>query len=352
MSETFDVVVVGGGQAGLAAGYVLNDTDLQYTILDESPGIGHAWRSRWASLRLFTVARYSALPGLEFPGDPEHSPTTDEVADYLEAYARHFSLPVRLGTRVEELTDDDGGFVLETSGGTYKAQQVIVATGAYQRPHVPSISQRLDSGVVQLHAAEYRNPDQLPDDGEVLVVGAGNSGVEIAEELSESRRVYLSVGSKLGWLPRRILGKSVHWWGERLGMIRAPVNGWYGRRVAASEGLIGTSVRQLKRRHGVQLRGRVVAGDGRRVVFADGSSLEVPVVVWATGYASDYRWIRLPVLDEEGDPIHRRGVTDVPGLYFLGLKFQHSAGSALIGWVEEDARFIVDALQARARHLA
>jgi putative flavoprotein involved in K+ transport len=339
MAERVEVVVVGAGQAGLAAGYYLSRVGKSFVILEAGPRVGDSWRRRWDSLELFTVARYSALPGLAFPGDPEHFPGKDEVADYLENYARVFQLPVRPTAPVRSLSEVDHEYLVESAAGTYRAASVIVATGAYQRPHVPDLAERLDAEVTQLHTAEYRNPDQLPA-GDVLVVGGANSGAQIAQELSAQRRVRLARGSKPLRLPRRILGKSLHWWGERLGVIRAPI----GRLRNPKKGgdlLIGTSYRQLARRHRIEFLGRAVDAHGRTVTCEDGGAVEVTNVVWATGFRADYSWIDVPVLDELGLPIHQRGVTRREGLYFLGMHFQYSLGSSLIGFVKHDAKFLV-----------
>jgi putative flavoprotein involved in K+ transport len=336
-----DVLVVGGSQAGLAASYYLAQAGVGHVVLDAERRVGDAWRRRWDSMELFSAACYSALPGLRFPGDPEHFPGKDEVADYLEGYAHTFQLPVKLTTRVRSLHRVDGGYRVDTNAGAYEGGQVIVATGAYQQPVVPRLAENLSDDVVQLHSAAYRNPQQLASD-QVLVVGAANSGAGIAADLAGSQRVHLSRGQRLPWLPRRLLGKSLHWWGDHLGLLTAPLEGSWRGRTQRGDLLIGTSLRQLARRRGVRLVGRTIDAQGRTVRFADGRALEVEAVVWATGYRPDYAWIGVPVLDERGTPVHRRGVTGAPGLYFLGMHNQYSRGSSLIGFVRHDAAFIVD----------
>lgn len=325
-------LVIGGGQAGLAAGYYLKRAGIQFLILDGGERVGHSWRERWDSLELFTVGRYSGLPGLPFPGDPDRFPGKEEVADYLASYAETFELPLLMNTTVTRLTHGEGRYRVEAGdGSSHEAAQVVVASGAYQRPYVPEVSKDLDPSIAQLHSSQYRNPDLLPE-GDVLVVGGGNSGVQIAEELSGSRRVRLAVGTKPPRVPRRILGKSLHWWGDHLGVITAPI-GRFRRSKRSGDLLIGTSYRQLTRRHGVELVGRVGAEGG--------PTLDAGVVIWATGFRPDYSWIDVPVLDEHGEPVHRRGVTSSPGLYFLGMHLQHSLGSSLIGFVRHDAEFVV-----------
>jgi putative flavoprotein involved in K+ transport len=337
--EHHDVVAVGGGQAGLSAGYYLKRAGLDFVILDAAERVGDSWRQRWDSLTLFTVARYSALPGRPFPGDPEHFPGKEEVAAYLDDYAREFELPIRLRTRASRIARNGTRIRVEADAASFEADHVIIATGAYQCPHVPDVSKQIDAEVPQLHSIDYENPDELPQ-GDVLVVGGANSGAQIAEELSASRRVTLAVGTKPPRLPRRILGKSLHWWGDHLGIMRFPI-GRIREPKAAGDLLIGTSYKELERDHGIAFRDRVVGADGRAVHFADGSSLEPASIVWATGFRPDYSWIDLPAFDDRGLPMHKRGVTEVPGLYFLGMHLQYSLGSSLIGFVRHDAKHVV-----------
>jgi putative flavoprotein involved in K+ transport len=347
VAERADVLVVGGGQAGLAASYYLSQAGVGHVILDAERRVGDAWRRRWDSLELFSAACYSALPGLPFPGDPEHFPGKDEVADYLEGYAQTFKLPIKLNTHVSSLAATAGAYRVDANTGAYQGEQVIVTTGAYQHPAVPPLATRLGEDVVQLHSAHYRNPNQLPGD-QVLVVGSANSGAQIAQDLAASHRVHLSRGHRLPCLPRRLLGKSLHWWGDHLGLLTASLDGSWRGRTQRGDLLIGTSLGQLVRRHGVRLLGRAVDAQDRTVRFADGQTLQVQTVVWATGFRSDYSWIRVPeAIDERGVPIHRRGVTQTPGLYFLGMHNQYSRGSSLIGFVRHDASFIVDQICER-----
>ncbi len=341
----YEVIVVGGGQAGLAMGYFLARQQCDFTILEAANQPAAAWRARWDSLRLFTPARYSGLPGLPFPGDPGGYPGRDEVAAYLTDYARHFSLPVQLGCPVRSIRPAGGRYLVQAADRTYRAAQVVVATGPFQAPFIPSAADGLDDEVVQLHSSAYRTPADLPD-GPVLVVGGGNTGSQLAQELSASREVHLSIGSRLARLPQRILGRDLFWYLEATGLIRKPRDSRLGRRLAGRETLIGSSPRTLRRRHGVRLHSRVVEASGRTVRFADGGELDIRTVLWATGFRSDHSFLEIPVFDEQGRVVHRRGVTDFPGLYFLGLSWQHTRGSALIGWVAEDAGYIADAIEA------
>ena len=336
-----DVVVVGGSQAGLAMAWHLAQQGLRFLVLEAGPEVGHTWRSRWDSLKLFTPAQYDNLPGMAFPAPVDTYPTKDPVVDYLRAYTDAFHLPVRPNRPVTELRRVSDLFEVRTSGETFHARQVVVATGPFQVPFVPPPAGKLDPAVTQVHSAAYRNPQALPE-GPVLVVGGGNSGFQIAEEVAATRQVDLSIGTKAPMLPQRLAGKDLFWWLTHLGLMRVTVDSRLGRRASRREFIIGSNRRRLSSA-GVRFRPRLLDADGRTVRFADGGMLEVVgVVVWATGYRSDYAWIHIPGVVENGRVIHRRGVTDVPGLYFLGLSWQHTRGSALLGFVADDAAYLAD----------
>ena len=350
-NELLDVAVIGGSQAGLAMAWHLAKERLRFVVLEAGRELGDTWSSRWDSLKLFTPTQYDALPGMPFPGPPDTYPGKDAVADYLKAYAARFSMPVRLNTRVTHLSQTAEGFEIRTPDEVFRARQVVVATGPFQVPYVPPAAQRLDSSVTQLHSAHYRNPQALPP-GPVLVVGGGNSGFQIAEELATAgRQVDLSIGSKMPGLPQRLAGKDLFWWLTRLRLMRVTVESKPGRRMSSRDFIIGGSRRRL-RAGGVRLRPRVASADGRIARFTDGTTLDVGAVVWATGYRSDYSWIGIPGVISDGKAVHRRGVTEVPGLYFLGLPWQHTRGSALLGFVHDDAAHLAGliATQVRAPH--
>ena len=351
--ERFDTIVIGAGQAGLAVGHQLAERDLDFVILDAERAVGDGWRRRWDSLRLFTPAAYSGLPGMPFPAPASHLPDRDEVADYLARYAERFDLPIRPETRVESLGWDGERFVVRAGSMTLEASTVVVATGPFQQPHVPAVGARLSPDVHQRHSSQYRSPFGLPD-GPVLVVGAGNSGAQIALELARFRKVWLA-GRETGHLPRRLLGRDLYDWLWPV-LTRATVDTRLGRRLRErarrGDPLVGIPERQLTDA-GIVRVGRLTEERGGLPV-CDGEVLHPRVVIWCTGYAPDYRWIQLPVpvLDEHGAPRHRRGVaTDAAGLYFVGLRFQHRLTSALIGGVGADAEFIAEQVARRCEAL-
>ena len=349
--DPLDVLVIGAGQAGLALGRHLQRQHSQgegagFLLVDAGARIGDVWRSRWDSLRLFTAAEHDGLPDLPFPAPAGTYPGKDAVADYLETYARTFDLPVRLGTRVTRLARFEDGFTVETTSGPLTARQVVVATGPFSAPRIPELATRLAPDVVQLHSSAYRRPDDLPP-GRVLVVGAGNSGVQIAEELATAgRSVSLAIGSRPRAVPQRPLGRDLFWWLTRTGLIRATVDSRLGRRFRDRELVIGTTWRGLAER-GVTLLPRAESSIGRTVVLADGTTTVVDSIIWATGFQADSSWLDIPGALADGAPAHVRGVSPVPGLFFLGLPWQHTRGSALLGFVGEDAAWLADRLASR-----
>lgn len=352
--ERYETVVVGSGQAGLAAGYHLAAHDADFLILSDERRLGDNWRKRWDSLRLFTPARYSGLPGMPFPATPEYLADKDDVADYLERYAERFDLPVRLGARVTNLSWNGERFSIYTapSEPVIEADNVVVATGAFQRPRVPAIATELSPSIRQLHSSQYHNPFELPD-GPALVVGAGNSGAQIALELAQSRKVWLA-GRNTGHVPRRFLGRDIFDWIWPLAE-RATTTTRLGRRMRAKvrsggDALIGIPERDLLGA-GITRVARIEAARGGLPMYGD-IVIEPSVVVWCTGFAPEYSWIDLPVFGDDGFPRHDRGVVpEAPGLFFLGLRFQHRLNSSLIGGAGHDAAFIAEAIEQRTTML-
>lgn len=333
-------VVIGGGQAGLAAGYYLQRQGVDFRILDANARTGDSWRSRYDSLVLFTPAGRSALPGLPFSGDPQRYPTKDEVADYLEGYVRTFRLPVEYETPVLRVSQVSGGFEVVTPDARRLSRAVVVATGPFQVPFLPPLAAKLAPDVFQLHSSAYRNPGGLPE-GRVLVVGSGNSGAQIAEELTRTHEVTVALGRKQPVLPQRILGRDVFDALELLGVLNVPASSWLGQRLQRRDPVIGTDLRRLERQGRLTLTSRVVDVEGRALIMEAGKRLKADAVVWATGFRPEYSWLDADVLDNRGWPVHIGGVTQVPGLAFVGLPWQRTRGSALLTGVGPDAEAVV-----------
>jgi putative flavoprotein involved in K+ transport len=356
--ERVATVVIGGGQSGLAVGYHLARRDLPFVILDASERVGDAWRHRWDSLRLFTPARFNGLPGSPFPGPAHSFPTKDEVADYLDTYAARFELPVRTGVRVTRVSRKGDGFLVEAGDILIEADNVVVAMATDQVPWVPPFAAELDPSIVQLHAGNYRNPSQLQEGG-VLVVGAGNSGAEIALDVATAHRTWLS-GRDTGHVPFRIdtvagrllvpvvVGFVFH----RVLTVNTPI----GRKVRPKLLSQGKSLVRIKPKDilaaGVERVPRVKGVREGLPVLEDGRTLEASNVVWCTGFRPDFSWIDLPVFGEEEnpkEPMHHRGIVATqPGLYFVGLFFLRAGSSALLRGVGTDAEHIVKAIASRA----
>ena len=350
-----DVVVIGGGQAGLATGYHLAQRGISFVILEAHDRIGDSWRTRWDSLRLFTPARYDSLAGMPFPAADFAFPTKDEMADYLESYARKFQLPVRTGTRVTRLTRNGDGFVLTTNRGQFKAKQVVVAMSTYQQPRVPAFAAELAPDITQLTSFAYRNPESLRE-GAVLVVGAGNSGVEIALDVAKTRRVFLS-GRDVGQIPFRIESRIARLLVpvifrvvfHRVLTIRTPM----GRKVRARMLTSGAPLVRSKREDvtaaGIERVGRVAGVRDGKPLLDDGRVLDVTNVVWCTGLEPGFSWIDI---DVHGDmePRHEGGIVPhVPGLYFVGLMFLYAGSSVMVHGVSRDADRIADVIAKSAR---
>jgi len=347
VTDAHEVVVVGGGQAGLAVGSFLARQGRRFVILEAADAPAAAWRARWDSLRLFTPVRYDSLPGRPFPGDPDTYPGRDDVVEYLTDYARELELPVELDSAVRAVRRDDDGYAVELDDRTLHADQVVIATGPFQVPRVPAVAERLDPAVVQMHSAGYRRPSDVPA-GPVLVVGGGNTGFQIAEELSALHEVHLSIGTRQTPLPQRLLGRDLFGYLVATRLMAQTVDSRIGGRLRDRDTLIGSSPRAARRRHGIRLHGRTVDVDASGVRFEDGGRVTPGAVIWATGFGLDHSWIDAPVFDDGGRLVHRRGVTAAPGLCFVGLPWQHTRGSALPGWVKDDAEYIARHLSERA----
>jgi putative flavoprotein involved in K+ transport len=353
-AERFETVIIGGGQAGLMAGYHLSKLGRSFVILDANERVGDAWRKRWDSLRLFTPALFSRLPGMSLPMTSWSFATKDELADYLEDYAEHFELPVRTGVSVDGLRKVGGGFEISAGDLRFEAENVVVATGAHQIAKVPAFAAELDPRIVQLHSRDYRSPSQLQE-GDVLLVGAGNSGAEIAMDLSPAHRVWLSGPStgqipvRHGTRPARVGFRVFRFLGHRVLRVDTRIGRKLGpKMIAKGDPLIRTRLKDLLAA-GVERVPRVVGIRDGLPVLEDDRVVDVANVVWCTGFRTDFDWIDLPVFGEDGQPKHYRGaVESEPGLYFLGLRFQYSLSSDVLPGRGRDAEYIAKHIASRS----
>jgi putative flavoprotein involved in K+ transport len=351
----FDVIVIGAGQAGLSVGYHLKRLGVDFVILDANARVGDAWRARWDSLRLFTPARYDGLDGMPFPAHPESFPTKDEMADYLERYATHFQLPVTNGVRVDRLWREGDRYIVRAGALELEASHIVVAMASYQRRKVPAFARELSAEIVQLHSCEYKSLSQLKPGG-VLIVGAANSGAEIAMETATAHQTFLA-GRDPGEVPFRIANP----WVQRLVMpvlFRIvfhrimTVNTPMGRRLRAK--MLGVGQPRIRQHRtdlvkvGVEWVARVAGVKDGRPILEDGRTPEVRNVIWCTGYDRALSWIDLPIFDDNGAPRYESGLVEgEPGLYFVGQFFQHAMSSAMIQGVGRDASRVVKAIAKR-----
>jgi putative flavoprotein involved in K+ transport len=353
--EQIQTVIIGAGQAGLSTGYFLARRGLPHVILEANQRVGDSWRRRWDSLRLFTPARFDGLAGMPYPAPPHAFPTKNEMADYLEAYASRFQLPVRTGVRVDRLSRQGDRYCVSAGDQAFEAEHVVVAMATFQRPKVPAFAAELDPGIVQLHSSAYRNLAQLAP-GSVLVVGAGNSGSEIAMEAARAGRETWLAGRDVGHVPIRIEGS--------LGRLLLPlifrivfhrvltVDTRVGRKARPKSVSQGGPLIRVKPKDlasvGVRRVGRVTAMRDGKPVLEGGQVIAPANVVWCTGYHPGLSWIDLPVFGPGGEPMQERGVVaSEPGLYFVGLHFLYALSSTMIHGVERDARRVAETIASR-----
>jgi putative flavoprotein involved in K+ transport len=356
-TNRYAVIVIGGGQAGLATGYYLSKAGVRFLILDASERIGDSWRGRWDSLRLFTPCKYSSLPGLAFPAPQYSFPTKDEMAAYLEQYARHFRLPVRSGVRVDALWREAGIYKVRSGNEIFEAEHVVVAMSNYQYPKIPSVAKELDKQITQLHSSAYKNPSQLQP-GPVLIVGAGNSGAEIAMELCKTHEVWLA-GRDTGHVPFEITNRNV----QRF--ILPVLFRFIFYRLLTTNTIIGRKARpkmisqgevliRQKPKHllqaGIKRVPRLKSAKEGKPLLENGEIAEVKNVIWCTGFYPRFSWIDLPVFKDE-EPLQERGVvTNEPGLYFVGLRFLFAFSSGMIQGVGRDAKYVIGVINERLKN--
>ncbi|WP_055736580.1 MULTISPECIES: flavin-containing monooxygenase [Bacillaceae] len=341
--NAYQTIVIGAGQAGLAVGRALQIKNSPFLILDENEEAGWSWKKRYDSLKLFTPKNYSHLFNDLYQGDEKEFPSRDEVADYLSKFQDKYNLPIKVNEKVINLSkNDDQMFTLCTENRKYTAKNVIVATGAFYTPFIPAIH---DSSIpFMIHSADYKNPDQIPE-GDVLIVGGGNTGIQIAAELSKSLKhhAYLSRSKKLKRLPKTILGNSLFWWLDQFKILNASPNSFIGKRLKDNDPLIGNDISVIKRKG--TLLPRLTRVSNKNAYFQNTFRKQFKALIWATGYRNDYSWINIKeAIDEQGQPVHQLGISTVKGLYYVGLSWQSKRGSALLYGVTEDAEKITEVL--------
>ena len=355
--KSFHTIVIGGGQAGLSVGYYLARQGHPFVILDANRRVGDAWRQRWDSLRLFTPAAFDGLVGMKFPATAFSFPTKDDMADYLEAYARRFQLPIRNNIRVDRLTRVGSRYLIEAGPERFEADHVVVAMSSYQVPRVPAFAKELRPDILQMHSSVYQNPRQL-NPGGVLLVGAGNSGAEIAIDVSRDHPTWLS-GRDTGHVPFRIDGLAARVFlmrflfrvvFHRLLTVGTPI----GRRMRRKMFTQGAPLIRVKPQHlaaaGIQPVAKMRGVINGLPVLEDGRALDVANVIWCTGFGNGLSWIELPVFETNGEPRHQSGIADgEPGLYFVGLHFLHSFSSTMIHGIARDAKRIADTIERRTK---
>jgi len=343
VKHIYEVIIIGAGQSGIVMSQQLKSSGIKnHIILDAQKRIGDSWRLRYKSLVLFTPKSYSALPGLEMRGDPNSYPTKDEMADYLENYVVHFNLPHKMNTVVTKIEKENHYFNVFTVKEKFQSKKVIIASGSFQKSYIPSVIKN-KTAISHVHSSAYTEPKDL-NDGTVLVVGGGNSGAQIAVELAEDRKVVLAISHRLNYLPLQIFGKSIFYWLEKLQLLYAGTDTIKGRLFQKRhDPIFGKELKQAIKMQKIKIKPRVKAVNANEVIFSDGSSLKVNQIIWATGFEPFYEIINIDgTIDKEGRPIHHRGVSPVNGLYYMGLPWQHSRGSALICGVGRDAEYLIN----------
>jgi putative flavoprotein involved in K+ transport len=347
MGSAIDVLVIGGGQAGLVMANILAQRGLAFVVHERQPRIGNSWRERFDSLVLFSSREMSTLPGMPWGGAPDGFPNKDDIATYLERYAERLTARVITGNGIARVSRSGGRFVALTDAGVaLEPKAVVVATGPFQQPAVPTFARDLSPSVQKLDVLTYRNPTTIHGE-HVIVVGDGASGRQLALELARTRRVVLATGKRRHFVPQTIVGKDSMWWFYRAGLLTADKATWMGRRVRALDSIPGAHLRSSAlRRSGVTLAPRAIGARGRELVFAGGARSSCTSVIWALGYRDDVRWLDIPEAVAHGRFVQDRGMTPVPGLFHVGREWQNTRSSALVFGVERDARTIADRIES------
>ncbi|MDR5589264.1 NAD(P)/FAD-dependent oxidoreductase [Christiangramia sp. SM2212] len=338
-----DFIVVGAAQAGLAMAYYLKEQRKDFLVVDKESEIGASWLNRWDSLTLFTPSEFNNMPGMQFPAEKGHYPSKTEVAKYFKNYVDEFQIPVQLNTLVQNISHHDDHFVIQSSEGELKARNVVIATGPFHIPYTPPFSKKIDEEIFQIHSNYYKNPGQLQP-GKAMVVGAGDSGFQILDEVSQDERgVYFSGTTDVKVLPQEILGKTLWWWFTKSGFLSFSRDTWLGRKISKSrQPVIGTDVKEILERQNVEAVGKTKNAEGELIFTENKKISDIRNIIWATGYRPNFSWIEGLELAKDGYPKHYRGVSNIEGLYFIGLPWLHTRGSATLGGIKKDASYLAD----------
>ncbi|MFT5926274.1 MAG: putative flavoprotein involved in K+ transport [Rubritalea sp.] len=343
-----DYVVIGGAQAGLSMAYHLKMMDKKFIVIDGGKEIGGSWLNRWDSLKLFTPTQYNHLPGLKFNAPKGHYPTKFEVANYFKSYVEKLDIPVKLDTLVTSVSKKDTGFQVTHKEGVIEAENVIVATGPFHTPYTPPCHTKISEETLQMHSNFYKGTHQL-EDGDALVVGGGDSGYQILNEISKdgSRTVYFSGDTTVKSMPQHFLGKTIWWWFTLTGFLSFSKHSWLGKKINSfKQPVIGTDVKEILSRNNVISVGRTNDALNKEIIFEKQKTSTIKNVVWATGYRPNFKWIEGLELDADSYPKNYRGVSNIQGLYFIGLPWMHTRGSATLGGVSKDASYLMDRMCA------
>ncbi len=339
-----DYVVIGGAQAGLAMAYHLKKMNKKFIVVDRENEIGASWLNRWDSLKLFTTTEYNHLPGLKFDAPKGHYPSKFEVANYFKSYVAKFDIPIQLNTLITSVRKTTNGFYIEHKDGNIKTKNVVIATGPFHTPYTPPCSTKISEKISQIHSNYYKYLNQLQE-GDALVVGGGDSGYQILNEISKdrSRTVYFSGDTKVKSIPQHILGKTIWWWFTLIGFLSYSKYSWIGKKLnSTTQPVIGTDVKEILSRKNVIPVGRTNDALNEEIIFESKKVSTIKNVVWATGYRPNFNWVEGLELDADGYPKNYRGVSNINGLYFIGLPWMYTRGSATLGGVCKDATYLAD----------
>ncbi len=344
-----DYVVIGGAQAGLSMAYHLKKMNKKFIVLDGENEIGASWLNRWDSLKLFTPTEYNHLPGLKFNAEKGHYPTKVEVANYFKSYVEKFQIPIQLNTLVTSVRKTEKGFFITYEDDVIEAKNVIVATGPFHIPYTPPCHTKISEEILQMHSNYYKGVHQLQD-GDALVVGGGDSGYQILDEISKngSRTVYFSGVTKVNSIPQQFLGKTLWWWFTLIGFLSYTKYSWIGKKISSfPQPIIGTDVNEILSRKNVIISGRTKDALNTEVIFENNKISSIKNIVWATGYRPNFNWIEGLELDGNSYPKNYRGVSNIEGLYFIGLPWMYTRGSATLGGVSKDASYLASIIRAK-----